>query len=46
MTWMLLWEIVFLVTTGCFAVMAVIVTIGGVFDIRRLFQKLRDDRDE
>ena len=43
MSWMLLWKIVLLFTIGCFAVMAVVVTIGGAGDIRRLFQRLRED---
>ena len=45
MTWMLLWKAVLLLATGCFALLAIIVTIGGAFDMRRLFQKLRDDQE-
>ena len=45
MNWMLLWKVVLLTSIGLFAVMAVITTIGGAFDIRRLFARLRE-RDE
>ncbi len=46
MSWMLLWKAVLLFSIGCFAVLAVVVTIGGAFDIRKLFQRLRDDKGE
>ena len=39
--WMLLWKIVLIGGVGVFALLAVAVTIGGFFDIRRLFQTLR-----
>lgn len=43
MSWMMLWKISLIVSIACFAVMAVIVSIGGALDVRRLFQRLRDD---
>ena len=46
MSWMLLWKIVLLFTVTCFAVMTVVVTIGGAFDVRRLFQRLQEDKDK
>ena len=49
--WMLFWKVVFIVTLLLFAVLAVVVTIGGFKDIIALFramdkenQKL-DDRE-
>ncbi|MBC8354665.1 MAG: hypothetical protein H8E66_21925 [Planctomycetes bacterium] len=46
MSWMLLWKVVLLLSIGCFALMAVIVTIGGAVDVRRLFRRLREDEGE
>jgi hypothetical protein len=43
MSWMLLWKIVLLFSIGCFAIMAVVVTIGGAVDVYRLFERLRKD---
>jgi len=38
--WIVLWKAVFIVGVGLFSVLAVVVTIGGMFDIRRLFRTL------
>lgn len=46
MSWMMLWKLVLLMSIGCFAIMAVIVTIGGAFNIRKLFRRLRANEDE
>jgi hypothetical protein len=43
---MLLWKIVFLVSVALFAIMAVVVTIGGALDVRRLFAKLREEETD
>ena len=43
MTWTLLWKIVLVVSLLLFAVVAVVTTIGGAFDIRKLFRRLRED---
>lgn len=45
MTWMLLWKIVLLISLFLFAIVAVVTTIGGAFDIRKLFRRLREDED-
>lgn len=44
MSWMLLWKIVLLSSIGCFTIMTIVVTIGGAFDVRKLFRRLRDDQ--
>jgi len=44
--WELLWKVVFFVGVGLFAALAVTVTIGGIFDIKHLFQLLRQVRSE
>lgn len=41
--WMLLWKALFLVGVSLFAVLAVVVSIGGAVDIRRLFRTLREE---
>lgn len=46
MNWEWIWKIVFVVVTGLFGVMAVLVTILGARDVRRLLQSLRHDEDE
>jgi hypothetical protein len=43
-SWMLFWKIVLIAGIGLFAALAVMVSIGGFFDIRRLFQMLREQR--
>ena len=42
MSWMLLWKIVLLIAIGLFALMAVVVSIGGAVDIRRLVARLSE----
>ena len=39
--WETLWKIVFFAGVGLFAAMAVLVTVGGMFDIRKLFRRIR-----
>jgi hypothetical protein len=46
MNWEWVWKIVFVVVTGLFAVMAVLVTILGARDVRRLLKSLQDDEDD
>jgi hypothetical protein len=41
--WILLWKVVLIGGIGLFAVLAVVVTIGGAMDIRRLFKTLREE---
>jgi len=40
--WILLWKIVLIGGVGLFAALAVVVTIGGAMDIRKLFRTLRE----
>ena len=42
MTWMLFWKILFIAVMAVFALMAVLVTILGARDVRRLIAGLRD----
>ncbi len=41
--WILLWKGLLIVGVSLFAVLAVVVTIGGALDIRRLFKTLREE---
>ena len=41
--WILLWKFVLIVGVGLFAMLAVVVTIGGAFDIRKLLRTLREE---
>ncbi len=41
--WVILWKVVLVVGVGLFAILAVVVTIGGAIDIRRLFKTLREE---
>ncbi len=42
--WILLWKIVLVVGVGLFAVLAVVVTIGGARDIAKLLRTLRAEQ--
>ena len=44
--WITLWKVVLIGSLAIFAVMAVVVTIGGYFDIKRLFATLAKDHEE
>ncbi len=41
--WVWLWKCVLIVGVGLFAILAVVVTIGGASDIRKLFRTLREE---
>ena len=40
--WMLLWKIILIGGTGLFAVLAILVSVGGFFDVRQLFKTLHE----
>ena len=44
--WMTIWKIVLIGGIGLFAVLAVMVTVGGFFDVIKLLAKLREDTQE
>ncbi len=48
MEWMTIWKVVLLVSLALFAVLTIVTTVLGAGDVRRLFQRLKDqtrDRD-
>lgn len=46
MTWELFWKIVLIGVVSAFAIMAVLVTVLGGRDVRKLLVKLREEKDE
>ena len=44
-TWMTIWKIVLIGGIGLFAVLAVIVSIGGFLDVAKLIKRLREDSE-
>ena len=44
--WVLLWKIVLIGGVSLFAILSVVVIIGGMFDIRRLFRMLHAQHAE
>lgn len=43
MSWMLFWKIVFIAVLTLFAVMAVLTTINGAKDVKKLLRALDDE---
>ncbi len=46
MNWMLIWKIVFVGVLAVFAVMAVMTTIYGARDIKKMLRELDEEKDE
>ena len=44
--WIGLWKVVLIVGIGLFATLAVVVTIGGAIDVRKLFRTLKEQHQE
>jgi hypothetical protein len=44
--WINLWTLFFFLSLALFAGLAVIVTIGGFYDIRSLFKSLTEHKDD
>jgi hypothetical protein len=40
--WQEVWKIILLVSCGLFAIMSILVIIGGAFDVRKLLRRLRE----
>ena len=41
--WIMLWKAVFIIGVGLFSLLAVVVTIGGACDVRKLLATLREE---
>jgi len=46
MTWLGFWTVLLVFALGLFAVLAVVVAIGGFFDIRRMLRTLAKNAEE
>jgi hypothetical protein len=46
MEWITIWKTVLLVSLTLFAVLAIVTTVLGAGDVRRLFQRLEDERKD
>ena len=46
MDWITIWKVVLIVSLGLFAVLTVITAVLGAGDVRRLFQRLEDERQD
>ncbi|MDC0935779.1 hypothetical protein OAS39_05800 [Pirellulales bacterium] len=44
--WIFLWKLVLIGGVALFAALAVVVTIGGARDVRKLLRKLREQQDD
>ena len=44
--WPGVWKITLLGTCGLFAIMSLLVIVGGAFDVRKLFRRLREQENE
>ena len=45
-SWTLVWKFCLLAALALFAVMSVVVSIAGGYDLRRLFRRLAEDQAE
>ena len=44
MEWMTIWKFVLVISLTLFALLTIVTTVLGAGDVRRLFQRLEDDR--
>jgi hypothetical protein len=45
-SWSIFWKIVFLIGVGMFAILSVLVIIGGAIDVGRLIRRLKKEGEE
>ena len=45
-SWSIFWKIVFIIGVGMFAILSIVVIIGGAKDIRTLIQRLKKEAEE
>ena len=46
LNWQLIWQMCLIASIGIFALMSIVVTIGGALDIRRMLKRLEKMKDE
>lgn len=45
-SWSIFWKIVFIIGVGMFAILSIVVIIGGAKDVRTLIQRLKKEAKE
>ncbi len=45
-SWTIFWKILFIIGVGMFAILSIVVIIGGAKDIRTLIQRLKKEDEE
>ena len=45
-SWTIFWKIVFIIGVGMFAILTVLVTVGGAIDVRKLIRRLKSEAKE
>jgi len=46
MDWMTIWKVVLVVSLAFFALLTLVTTVLGAGDVRRLFRRLEDERQD
>ncbi len=46
MVWIAIWKVVLLSSLALFALLTVVTTVRGAGDVRRLFQRLEEERQD
>jgi len=45
-SWSIFWKIVFFIGVGMFAILSLLVIVGGAFDVGKLLRRLKRDAEE
>lgn len=45
-TWLCVWEVLLIVGISAYAILCVAVAIGGIFDIKKMFRALGEEKSE
>jgi len=45
-SWTIFWKVVFIIGVGMFAILSILVIVGGAVDVRKLIQRLKKDAEE
>ena len=45
-SWSIVWKIVFIIGVGMFAILSILVIIGGAVDVGKLIRRLKSDAEE
>ena len=45
-SWSIFWKIVFFIGVGMFAILSILVIVGGALDVGKLIRRLKSDAEE